>query len=64
MQAAKRSLPIYWTIEIQGLFCDLLFTKTLASLNVHPKIDPMPVEVANPIRCDIDTVHAATMAMP
>ncbi len=31
------------------------FTKTLASLGVSPKIDPMPVEVANPIRCDIDT---------
>jgi len=35
------------------------FTKTLASLGVSPKIDPMPVEVANPIRCDINTVHCS-----
>ena len=35
------------------------FTKTLASLGVSVKIDPMPVEVANPIRCDIDTVHCS-----
>jgi NADPH2:quinone reductase len=33
------------------------FTKTLTSLGVCVKIDPMPVEVANPIRCEIDTVH-------
>lgn len=33
------------------------FTKTLGSLGVSVKIDPMPVEVANPIRCDEDTVH-------
>jgi len=35
------------------------FTKALASLGVSVKIDPMPVEVANPIRCDIDTVHCS-----
>src|ERR1019366_4728987 len=35
------------------------FTKTLASLGVSVKIDPMPVEVANPIRCDVDTVHCS-----
>lgn len=35
------------------------FTTTLASLGISPKIDPMPVEVANPIRCDIDTVHCS-----
>ena len=35
------------------------FTTTLASLGLHPKIDPMPVEVANPIRCDVDTVHCS-----
>ena len=35
------------------------FTKTLSSLGVSVKIDPMPVEVANPIRCDIDTVHCS-----
>ena len=33
------------------------FTRTLSSLGVAAKIDPMPVEVANPIRCDLDTVH-------
>jgi hypothetical protein len=33
------------------------FTKTLWSLGVSVKIHPMPVEVANPIRCDVDTVH-------
>ena len=35
------------------------FTKTLASLGVSVKIDPMPVEVANPIRCDVDTIHCS-----
>ena len=29
------------------------------SLGLHPKIDPMPAEVANPIRCDVDTVHCS-----
>ena len=33
------------------------FTRALALLGVSVKIDPMPVEVANPIRCDLDTVH-------
>lgn len=33
------------------------FTETLTSLDVHPKIDPMPVEVANPIPFQVDTVH-------
>jgi hypothetical protein len=32
------------------------FTRTLSSLGVSVKIHPMPVEVANPIRCDLDTV--------
>jgi hypothetical protein len=35
------------------------FTRTLSSLGVSVKIHPMPVEVANPIRCDIDTVHCS-----
>lgn len=35
------------------------FTKTLTSLGVSVKIDPMAVEVANPIRCDLDTVHCS-----
>jgi Family of unknown function (DUF5996) len=35
------------------------FTKTLASLGVDVTIDPLPVEVANPIRCDIDSVHCS-----
>jgi Family of unknown function (DUF5996) len=33
------------------------FTRALASVGVSVKIDPMPVEVANPIRCDEDVVH-------
>ena len=35
------------------------FRQALGALGLSPKIDPMPVEVANPIRCDIDTVHAS-----
>lgn len=35
------------------------FREMLASLGMSVKIDPMPVEVANPIRCDIDTVHCS-----
>jgi Family of unknown function (DUF5996) len=33
------------------------FFNTLASLGITVKINPMPVEVANPMRCDLDTVH-------
>ena len=33
--------------------------KTLTDLGVTVRIDPMPVEVANPIRCDLDTVHCS-----
>jgi hypothetical protein len=32
-------------------------SKTLTTLGVHVEIDRMPVEVANPIRFDLDTVH-------
>jgi hypothetical protein len=35
------------------------FIRTLASLGVSVKIDPMPVEVENPIRCDLDSVHCS-----
>jgi hypothetical protein len=35
------------------------FINTLASLGVSTNIDPMPVEVANPIRCDVDSVHCS-----
>jgi hypothetical protein len=35
------------------------FIKALASFGVTAKIDPMPVEVANPIRCDVDWVHCS-----
>ena len=35
------------------------FINTLGALGVAAKIDPMPVEVANPIRCDVDTVHCS-----
>lgn len=33
------------------------FSHAVAELGVDVRIDRMPVEVANPIRCDIDTVH-------
>ena len=35
------------------------FTKTLDSVGISVKIYPMPVEVANPIRCDLDTAHCS-----
>ena len=35
------------------------FFDTLASLAVTVRINPTPVEVATPIRCDIDTVHCS-----
>jgi hypothetical protein len=33
------------------------FMQAINALGVSIEIDPMPVEVANPIRCDTDTVH-------
>ena len=33
------------------------FFSTLASLGVNVTINPMPVEVQNPMRCDLDMVH-------
>ncbi len=33
------------------------FFETLSGLGVSVRIDRMPVEVATPIRCDLDTVH-------
>jgi Family of unknown function (DUF5996) len=35
------------------------YIETLTALHVDVVIDPMPVEVTNPIRCDIDTVHCS-----
>jgi Family of unknown function (DUF5996) len=35
------------------------FSKTLTDVGVHAPIDPLPVEVANPVRCDLDTVHCS-----
>jgi hypothetical protein len=35
------------------------FSESLAGLGLHVVIDRMPVEVANPIRCDVDTVHCS-----
>lgn len=34
------------------------FMETLADLGVQVTIDPMPVEVPNPIRCDLNMVHS------
>jgi Family of unknown function (DUF5996) len=33
------------------------YSDALAALGVNVSIDRMPVEVSNPIRCDLDTVH-------
>jgi hypothetical protein len=35
------------------------FSQALADLGVHVAINRMPVEVANPIRCDVDHVHCS-----
>jgi hypothetical protein len=35
------------------------FSEALSALGVLVSIDRMPVEVANPVRCDIDMVHCA-----
>ncbi|MGH9467935.1 MAG: DUF5996 family protein [Terriglobales bacterium] len=35
------------------------YTAALAALGVSVLIHPMPVEVADPIRCDLDTVHSS-----
>jgi hypothetical protein len=35
------------------------FKSTLASLSIDTRIWPMPVEIANPIRFDMDTTHAS-----
>lgn len=35
------------------------FSESLAGIGVQVSIDRMPVEVANPIRCDLDTVHCS-----
>ena len=35
------------------------YTKAMSLLGVSARIHPMPVEVANPIRCDLDTVHCS-----
>jgi hypothetical protein len=51
-----RKIPLR-PVSVAQFFAE--FTQTLASLGVQAKIDPMPVEVANPIRCDLDTVHCS-----
>lgn len=35
------------------------FFRAITELGVHVAIDPMPVEVADPIRCDLDTAHSS-----
>ena len=35
------------------------FSESLVGIGVQVSIDRMPVEVANPIRCDLDTVHCS-----
>lgn len=38
------------------------FSESLAGVGVRVSIGRMPVEVANPIRCDLDTVHCSAVA--
>jgi hypothetical protein len=45
------------SVPVAKFFGD--FFKTLGSLGVSVKINPTPVEVASPIRCDLDTVHCS-----
>ncbi len=49
-----RSIPLR-PVSVSSFFEQ--FTQTLAGLDIHVEINPMPVEVATPIRCDLDTVH-------
>ena len=51
-----RKIPLR-PVSVAQFFED--FNKTLSSLGISVKIHPMPVEVANPIRCDVDTVHCS-----
>jgi hypothetical protein len=51
-----RTLPLR-PVSVADFFSD--FLGVLAALEVQADIDPMPVELANPIRFDRDNVHAA-----
>ena len=51
--ARSRSGPFRWRSFLRSS------PRRWPSLGVSVKIDPMPVEVANPIRCDVDTVHCS-----
>ena len=42
---------------VAGFYAE--FTEALAALNLRVPIDTLPCEVANPIRCDQDTVHCS-----
>lgn len=49
-----RRIPLH-AVPVAQFFQE--FTETLTGLGVSVRIDPMPVEVPNPIRFDIDTIH-------
>jgi hypothetical protein len=51
-----RALPLR-PVSVADFFSE--FLGVLAALEVQADIDPMPVELANPIRFDRDNVHAA-----
>jgi hypothetical protein len=51
-----RTIPLR-PISVAQFFDE--FKKMLAALDISVEIDPMPVEVADPIRCDIDTLHCS-----
>ncbi|MBV9303942.1 MAG: hypothetical protein JOY62_14745 [Acidobacteriaceae bacterium] len=49
-----RRIPLR-SVAVATFFAE--FTQALASLGISAKINPTPVEVSNPIRCDRDTMH-------
>lgn len=51
-----RKIPLRPT-SVAQFFAE--YMRTLASLGVSVKIDPMPVEIENPIRFDLDSVHCS-----
>jgi Family of unknown function (DUF5996) len=55
-RGAIRKIPLR-PVSVAQFFAE--FMNTLSVLEVTVKIDPMPVEVASPIRFDVDTVHCS-----
>jgi hypothetical protein len=51
-----RQIPLR-PVSVARFFVE--YMRTLASLGMSVKIDPMPVEIENPIRFDLDSVHCS-----